>query len=73
MGPSLSGIGVTEAVLVAFYVPLGVPPEVALAAAALRRLTDLAAASGGAVTWLLATGSVSAPTSPVHESYEQVT
>ena len=68
-----NGIGLTEAALVAFYIPLGVPPEVALAAAALRRLTDLAAASGGAMTWLLATGSVAAPSVAAAERYERVT
>ncbi|MFO1071016.1 MAG: lysylphosphatidylglycerol synthase transmembrane domain-containing protein [Geminicoccaceae bacterium] len=47
-----NGIGITEAVFVALYLPLGVPPDMALAAAALRRLTDLAAASGGGITWL---------------------
>jgi uncharacterized protein (TIRG00374 family) len=61
-----NGIGLTEAAIVALYVPLGVPPEVALAAAALRRLTDLVAASGGALTWLLATGSIGAPSASRH-------
>jgi uncharacterized protein (TIRG00374 family) len=62
-----NGVGITEAAVVALYIPLGVPPEVALAAAALRRLTDLAAASGGAITWLLATGSVAAPSAQTAE------
>jgi len=49
---SLNGLGMAESVFVLLYVQLGVDPEVALAAAVLRRLVDLANSSLGELFWL---------------------
>jgi hypothetical protein len=49
---SLNGLGLAEAVFVLLYGSVGVPPETALAAAALRRLVDLANSGLGGLLWL---------------------
>jgi len=50
---SLNGLGLAEAVFVLLYGSAGVPPETALAAAALRRLVDLANSGLGGLLWLV--------------------
>ena len=53
---SLNGLGVAEGVFVLLYAQLGVAPEAALAAAALRRLVDLANSGLGGPLWLTLRG-----------------
>jgi hypothetical protein len=53
---SLNGLGLAEAVFVLLYGSIGVPPETALAAAALRRLVDLANSGLGGLLWLAVRG-----------------
>jgi glycosyltransferase 2 family protein len=48
---SINGLGVTEGAFVLLYSRLGVPPEIALSAAILRRLVILAITSIGLVYW----------------------
>lgn len=49
---SVNGLGIAEAAFVAVYAAAGVPAEVALAAALLRRLVDLANSGLGGLCWL---------------------
>ena len=49
---SLNGLGVAEAAFVGLYTAVGVPPHVALAAALVRRLVDLANSALGGLLWL---------------------
>lgn len=49
---SLNGIGVAEGAFVGIYAAVGAPPELALAAAVLRRLVDLANSALGGLFWL---------------------
>ena len=49
---SLNGLGVAEGVFVLLYAQLGVEPEVALAAAVLRRVVDVANSGLGGLVWL---------------------
>lgn len=49
---SLNGLGVAEGVFVLLYAQAGVHPELALAAAMLRRLVDLANSGFGGLLWL---------------------
>ncbi len=49
---SLNGIGVAEGAFVGIYAALGAAPELALAAAVLRRLVDLANSALGGLFWL---------------------
>lgn len=53
---SLNGLGLAEAVFVLLYSSAGVAPETALAAAALRRLVDLANSGLGGLLWLALRG-----------------
>ena len=53
---SLNGLGLAEAVFVLLYGSAGVAPETALAAAALRRLVDLANSGMGGLLWLALKG-----------------
>ena len=48
---SINGLGVTEGVFVVLYSRLGVPPELALSAAILRRLVIVAITAVGLVYW----------------------
>ena len=48
----LNGLGFTEGVFVLIYAGVGVPPELALAAAVLRRLVDLCNSGLGGLLWL---------------------
>ena len=48
---SINGLGVTEGVFVVLYSRLGVPPEIALSAAILRRLVIVAITAVGLVYW----------------------
>jgi hypothetical protein len=48
---SINGLGVTEGTFVVLYSRLGVPPEIALSAAILRRLVIVAITSIGLVYW----------------------
>lgn len=50
---SINGLGLAEGVFVLVYSQLGVAPELALAAAVLRRLVDLANSALGGVLWFL--------------------
>jgi glycosyltransferase 2 family protein len=49
---SINGLGVSEGAFVGLYSALGVAPPVALAAAVVRRLVDLANSAVGGVLWL---------------------
>ena len=49
---SINGLGVAEGVFVAIYASAGAVPEVAFAAAALRRLVDVANSAMGGLFWL---------------------
>lgn len=49
---SINGLGVAEGVFVLLYSQVGVVPELALAAAVLRRLVDLANSALGGIFWL---------------------
>ena len=49
---SLNGIGVAEGAFVAIYAAAGASPELALAAAVLRRLVDLANSALGGLFWM---------------------
>lgn len=49
---SLNGIGVAEGAFVAIFAAIGVTPELALAAAVLRRIVDLANSALGGLFWL---------------------
>jgi uncharacterized protein (TIRG00374 family) len=49
---SINGLGLAEGVFVAIYSAVGVVPEVALAAAVLRRVVDLANSALGGLFWL---------------------
>lgn len=62
---SLNGLGVAEGVFVLLYAQLGVAPEAALAAAALRRLADVANSGLGGLLWLtLRGGTAGVPDDP---------
>ena len=49
---SINGLGVAEGVFVAVYASVGIVPELALAAAVLRRLVDVANSAIGGLFWL---------------------
>jgi glycosyltransferase 2 family protein len=49
---SINGIGITEGAFVVLYAQVGLPPEIGLASALLRRIVLLLAALPGAVFWL---------------------
>ena len=53
---SLNGLGMAESVFVLLYAQLGVDPEVALAAALLRRVVDLTNSGLGGLLWLTLPG-----------------
>jgi glycosyltransferase 2 family protein len=53
---SINGLGVAEGVFVAVYASVGAVPELALAAAALRRLVDVANSAIGGLFWLARPG-----------------
>jgi uncharacterized protein (TIRG00374 family) len=53
---SINGLGVAEGVFVAVYASVGTVPELALAAAALRRLVDMANSAIGGLFWLARSG-----------------
>ena len=50
---SINGIGITEGAFVILYAQVGLPPEIGLASALLRRIVLLLAALPGAAFWLL--------------------
>jgi glycosyltransferase 2 family protein len=50
---SINGLGITESAFVLLYAQVGLAPEVALAAAVLRRLVVVSMSLVGAVLWLL--------------------
>jgi Lysylphosphatidylglycerol synthase TM region len=49
---SINGIGITEGAFVVLYAQVGLPPEIGLASALLRRIILLLAALPGAAFWL---------------------
>ncbi|HEX6011869.1 MAG TPA: hypothetical protein VFY87_08735 [Geminicoccaceae bacterium] len=69
---SINGLGVAEGVFVAIYASVGSVPELALAAAVLRRLVDVANSAIGGLFWLARSGDDARAAATRGESMRQV-